>query len=646
MFKFRTEFEFSRSSKRIILSFSDAFLLLISLWLALSLRLGEFYLEISLEKYTISSIWLISSLILFWVLGIYNSVIRFINHKVVLSLSGAIFVCSINLVVLDWFLKGGFPRTVPIIFAINALILLGGCRMLIRSLVLYRDKRVKNQVLIYGAGSSGSQLASALQNSLEYKVVAFVDDNPKTHGTIISGVKIYCPRKIQSLINKYDVERILLAIPSASRSERKHIIDSLEHLGLPVQTVPGTADLVDGRADIDQIQDVKIEDLLGRDPVEPNKQLMTQNIESKVVLVTGAGGSIGSELCRQILSQNPQRLLLVEQSEYSLYSIEAELKCNAIGKNVEITPLLGSVRDQTLLESIMGEFGVQTVYHAAAYKHVPLVEHNTVQGLLNNVFGTLNCVRASINTGVEKFVLISTDKAVRPTNVMGTTKRIAELILQAYASEITNTSFSMVRFGNVLGSSGSVVPLFRSQIRSGGPVTVTHPDITRYFMTIPEAAQLVIQAGAMGAGGDVFVLDMGESVEIDSLAKKMIRLSGLSIRDGENPDGDIEIKYTGLRPGEKLYEELLIGKNVNGTTHPRIMVAQEDFLPLEKLLSLLDELKVACNNFDQEAIRKLLLSAPASYQPTGKISDFLFCVQQDVKPVSDSDKPKVVKLPN
>lgn len=639
-------FELSRTLKRLIVLFSDAVLLLMALWLAMSLRLGEFYVETSFEKYTIVSIWLISSVIIFWSLGVYNSVIRFINHNVVVLLSIAILACSVSLVVLDWFLKGGFPRTVPAIFAFNAIILLGGSRMFIRGVLLSRTQGAKNRVLIYGAGSSGSQLASALQNSFEFKVVAFVDDNAKSQGTVISGVKVFLPDNIKAIASKFDVDRILLAIPSASRSERKRIIDSLEPLGLPVQTVPGTADLVDGRADIDQIQDVKVEDLLGRDPVEPNKQLMTQNIESKVVLVTGAGGSIGSELCRQILTQNPKRLLLVEQSEYSLYSIETELKSKTLGTGIEILPLLGSVREQSLMESIMLRFGVQTVYHAAAYKHVPLVEHNTVQGLLNNVFGTLNCVRAAINSGVEKFVLISTDKAVRPTNVMGTTKRIAELILQAYASEKTKTSFSMVRFGNVLGSSGSVVPLFRSQIRTGGPVTVTHPDITRYFMTIPEAAQLVIQAGAMGTGGDVFVLDMGESVEIDSLAKKMIRLSGLSIRDGENPDGDIEIKYTGLRPGEKLYEELLIGKNVNGTTHPRIMVVQEEFLSLEQLLSLLDELKIACNNFDQEKLRELLLAAPASYQPTGKISDFLHKMQEQGSRVHIKGDEKIVSISN
>ncbi len=642
----RQIFELSRTLKRYILLTTDSTFLVVALWMAIALRTGEVYFPMTLEKYTVAALWVIASIAIFWLLGLYNSVIRFINHNSISLLFTAVISSAIALVILDWLFKAGFPRTVPAILGITAFILMGGSRMVVKALAQMHSKVQKSKVLVYGAGASGVQLASALQNSFEYTASAFVDDNPKLQGTVIFGVKVHSPSKINQLVEKLEIEKILLAIPSASRAERKRIIDRLEPLGLPVQTVPGTADLVDGRADIDQIQDVKVEDLLGRDPVAPNPSLMSQNITGKCVMVTGAGGSIGSELCRQIITQRPEVLIILDISEYSLYSIDNELNqlAQRIDLRVHIKPFLASVQNAYCLSSIMKAYQVDTVFHAAAYKHVPMVEYNVAEGVQNNVLGTLNCARAAMETGVEKFVLVSTDKAVRPTNIMGTTKRVAELILQAFAKEKKPTSFCMVRFGNVLGSSGSVVPLFRSQIQSGGPVTVTHPDITRYFMTIPEAAQLVIQAGAMGEGGDVFVLDMGESVKINTLAKKMIRLSGLSIRDEDNPFGDIEIRYTGLRPGEKLYEELLIGQNVNGTSHPRIMTANELAMQPTELKSLLKELERACNTLDVALIKELLLSAPTGYSPNSTIEDHLWKKSQLDKQSFVQQSAKIHKL--
>ena len=415
-------------------------------------------------------------------------------------------------------------------------------------------------------------------------------------------------------------------MPSASRERRKEVLRKIEPLGIQVLTIPGMADVVEGKAKLEEFKDVGVEDLLGRDPVDPKPELMNADIAGKIVMVTGAGGSIGSELCRQIIRLNPTKLVLFELSEFGLYTIDKELSeyKAAHGLTVEVLPLLGSVQRVNRIETVMKSFAIQTVYHAAAYKHVPLVEHNVVEGVRNNIFGTYYAARAAINANVETFVLISTDKAVRPTNIMGTTKRMAELVLQALAKKQNTTRFCMVRFGNVLGSSGSVVPLFRKQIKDGGPVTLTHPDITRYFMTIPEASQLVIQAGAMGKGGDVFVLDMGDSVKIYDLARNIIHLSGFSVKDAESPDGDIEIKCTGLRPGEKLYEELLIGDNVSGTSHERIMTAEEAMLDWHELELLLTKLDDACHEFDHESIRQILLKAPTGFNPTDGICDLVW----------------------
>ncbi|CFC28845.1 polysaccharide biosynthesis protein [Neisseria gonorrhoeae] len=456
---------------------------------------------------------------------------------------------------------------------------------------------------------------------------AFVDDNPKLWHTVIYDLAVYQPDAIAFLIERYGVEKILLAIPSATQEQRRRIISKLKAYPCEVLTIPGMKDLMDGKISIGTLKKISVSDLLGRDSVAPDDRLMNADTEGKTVMVTGAGGSIGSELCRQIIRRRPERLLLFELSEFALYTVEKELceYCARNGIAAEILPFLGSVQNRTLLTHIMTAFSVATVYHAAAYKHVPMVEFNTVEGIRNNIFGTLECALAATASGVETFVLISTDKAVRPANTMGAGKRMAELCLQALAAEPgQKTRFSMVRFGNVLGSSGSVVPLFEKQIAEGGPITLTHPDITRYFMTIPEAAQLVIQAGAMGRGGDVFVLDMGESVKITDLARQMITLSGLKPKTPEQPDGDIEILITGLRPGEKLYEELLIGDNVRKTGHPRIMTADETMLPWHELSALLDRIRTACDRYDQQAIRDLLVNAPTGFTPTGGICDLLW----------------------
>ncbi|WP_412767129.1 polysaccharide biosynthesis protein [Dasania phycosphaerae] len=507
--------------------------------------------------------------------------------------------------------------------------------MLVRDYVRRLQKLQKEKVIIYGAGTSGLQLANALFQGQDYQPVAYVDSNQALQGSVLQGLRVYKPSKLERLIRKHGVTKLLLAMGHATRAERAEILRSIEPLAIQVQTIPDMADVVSGRAKIEEIKDIELEDLLGRDPIAPNNELLDAIIKGKVVMVTGAGGSIGSELCRQIIEHEPKVLLLFELSEFNLYAIHNELT-NIISDKalaVEIKPIVGSVQRDHRLQVIMSSFGVQTVYHAAAYKHVPLVEHNVVEGVRNNVFGTWYAAEAAVKAKVETFVLISTDKAVRPTNVMGASKRMAELVLQGMAERQSVTRFSMVRFGNVLGSSGSVVPLFREQIKNHGPVTVTHKDIIRYFMTIPEAAQLVLQAGTMGKGGDVFVLDMGEQVKIADLAKKMIRLMGLEVRSEKNPDGDIEIVYTGLRPGEKLFEELLIGDNPQGTEHPRIMKAQERSLPWSEVELILDQLDHCCHDFDCEKVRAILEAAPLGFAPNNAIDDLVW---NQKKPVTAS----------
>ncbi|EML8898394.1 polysaccharide biosynthesis protein, partial [Shigella sonnei] len=571
--------ELPRIVKRGIIICIDVVMVIFSFWLSYWLRLDEQTAFLSAPMWFAAAILTIFTVFIFIRIGLYRAVLRYVSAKIMLLIPVGILASTLSLVVISYSLSIMLPRTVVGIYFLVLLLLTSGSRLLFRMILNYGVKG-SAPVLIYGAGESGRQLLPALMQAKEYFPVAFVDDNPRLHKAVIHGVTVYPSDKLSYLVDRYGIKKILLAMPSVSKSQRQKVITRLEHLPCEVLSIPGMVDLVEGRAQISNLKKVSIDDLLGRDPVAPDAKLMAENITGKAVMVTGAGGSIGSELCRQIVRYKPAKLVLFELSEYALYAIEKELSalCDKEVLNVPVIPLLGSVQRQNRLQMVMKSFGIQTVYHAAAYKHVPLVEHNVVEGVRNNVFGTLYCAESAIESGVETFVLISTDKAVRPTNTMGTTKRLAELVLQALSARQSQTRFCMVRFGNVLGSSGSVVPLFEKQIAQGGPVTLTHRDIIRYFMTIPEASQLVIQAGAMGHGGDVFVLDMGDPVKIYDLAKRMIRLSGLSVRDDKNPDGDIAIEVTGLRPGEKLYEELLIGDSVQGTSHPRIMTANEVML--------------------------------------------------------------------
>jgi FlaA1/EpsC-like NDP-sugar epimerase len=480
----------------------------------------------------------------------------------------------------------------------------------------------RKKVLIYGAGDAGVQLASALSHSSEYKLVSFIDDEKGLQGNHILGLKVHPSNTIGKLINRLSIDEVLIVMPSVSRSRKFNIINSLESYPVMVRMLPGVSELAEGKLSIDDLREVNIKDLLGRDAALPNQKILGKNITNKVVLVTGAGGSIGSEICRQVIPLKPKMLIMYEMSEASLYNIEMEL-LSLSNNHINIYPVLGSVNNKNRLNNVFKHFDVDTIYHAAAYKHVPMVEFNNTEGVDNNIFGTLSCAQAAIDNNVKTFVLISTDKAVRPTNTMGATKRCAELVLQALSKKQSGTKFTMVRFGNVLDSSGSVIPLFKQQIREGGPVTVTDKNITRYFMMISEAVELVIQAGAMGQGGDVFVLDMGKPVNIDFLAKKMVKLSGLEVKDKSNPNGDIEIKYIGLRPGEKLFEELLIGKNSTYTDNSLIMRAKEDMLSWNELKPILENLRKEVERHDNEKIRKLLIKLVPSFKPQSKIKDFL-----------------------
>ncbi|TKF23432.1 polysaccharide biosynthesis protein [Vibrio genomosp. F6] len=622
--------QLSRLHKRVISVIIDTLLILFALHVALWTRLGDVRFLSDGDNVILIGLTVISTVLIFTKIGLYRAVLRYLTFQALFVVTAGAVLSALALAVFAYYLQEPIPRTVPIIYGAYLALLCGGSRLVVRNLVATTSKDTRKEVLIYGAGSGGRQLAVALRASENYRIRAFIDEDDTLTNTMILGLPVVDLDKTQALIEKYDISKILLAIPSASRARRKQILDLLAPLPVEIQTVPDMADIVSGKAKIDELTDVPIEDLLGRDAVAPQQVLMEANIKGKVVMVTGAGGSIGSELCRQILKQQPKTLVLFEVSEFGLYQIDRELSLvkETKGYDTEIVPLLGSVQRSHRLLTSMNSFGVQTVYHAAAYKHVPLVEYNVVEGVRNNVYGTYYTAKAAIEAGVESFVLISTDKAVRPTNVMGTTKRMAELGLQALAEQENQkkngTRFCMVRFGNVLGSSGSVIPLFKKQIKAGGPLTVTHPEITRFFMTIPEAAQLVIQAGAMGKGGDVFVLDMGESVKITDLAENLIKLSGLSVKNEENQHGDIEIKFSGLRPGEKLYEELLIGDNVEGTAHERIMTAKEIFLPFSEFELILNKLDSACHDFSHEDIRQILLDTPTGFNPTDGIGDLVW----------------------
>ncbi|HHF3101550.1 polysaccharide biosynthesis protein [Vibrio alginolyticus] len=635
--------QLSRTHKRIVSVLIDVVLISLAFHLAILVRSGE-------ANYTYPTVWgiqiavTIVTIAVFARLGLYRAVLRYLTFQALFVVTAGAVISATLVAALSFYMSDPFPRTVPIIYGAFLALFCGGPRVIVRSLIAQSYSTQSKEVLIYGAGSGGRQLAMALRSSGDYRVRAFIDGDSTLCNTMILGLPVIAIEDAMPIINKYDVSQVLLAVPSAKRSRRKVILDELAKLPVEVLTVPDMTDIVSGKAKIDELKDVAIEDLLGRDPVAPQQVLLEANIKDKVVMVTGAGGSIGSELCRQIVEQSPKSIILFELSEFGLYQIDRELNQLKLEKGLtcDIIPLLGSVQRQHRLETTMSSFKVQTVYHAAAYKHVPLVEFNVIEGVRNNIYGTYYTACAAIKAGVESFVLISTDKAVRPTNVMGTTKRMAELGLQALADQENakpnGTRFCMVRFGNVLGSSGSVIPVFKKQIASGGPVTVTHPEITRFFMTIPEAAQLVIQAGAMGKGGDVFVLDMGESVKITDLACNLIQLSGLEVKSEANPHGDIEIQFSGLRPGEKLYEELLIGDNVKQTAHERIMTAHEVHLPLEEYELLLNDLDFACHSMDHENIRTLLLSAPTGFNPTDGIGDLVWNHNQSEVDYSNSIK--------
>ena len=577
----------------------------------------------------------------FWFAGLYRSLVRFVTGKILASIMKGVLAFAVSLLLLNSLLISGIPRSVPIISGLLLFLSIGGSRFVFRHIFRRPIQVTKQPVVIYGAGESGLELLNSLFHGRDYTPIAFVDDDRHLQGLTISGLPVYSPQQIPRLADGTGLEVVLLAMPSLSHTRRREIFASLESMNLEVKTIPGLSDIISGKAKISELRNVTAEDLLGRDAVTPNEKLLKRNITSKVVMVTGAGGSIGSELCRQILVQKPKTLVLFEISEFALYSIEQELSelAKHLEPNIRIVPILGSVQNAKRLNAAITAFQVETIYHAAAYKHVPLVEENVVEGIRNNVFGTLTVAKLASENNVSDFILISTDKAVRPTSVMGATKRIAELICQALAQGEHRTTFSMVRFGNVLGSSGSVIPRFRSQIEAGGPVTVTHRDINRYFMTIPEAAQLVIQAGAMAKGGDVFVLDMGEPVRIADLAVTMVKLHGLTPYFVDNPEevapenGDIPICFSGLRKGEKLYEELLIGNKPQGTEHPRVMTAREIAMSPEQLMPVIDRLLTACKAFDLPEIHSILKALPLDYTPLDKeLSDLVWRAAKEIDP--------------
>ena len=615
--------------KRTVTLLFDFIVITLALWVSFSLRLGEFYWPEG------SVIWLFAvapfiATPIFIKLGLYRAIIRYIGFH---SLWVVVKAVSLYSLLITFFVVLAnievVPRSVHIINWLVTLFVVGGSRMLVRwwlAGAVPANVSATRNVVVYGAGSSGTQVLDQLRIKNGMKVVAFIDDETSLHSRQIRDIRVRPFSHLSRLIERYGVKDVLLAMPSVSRSRRNQIIALLEPYPVTVKTLPTLAEIAEGEVTVDDIRDVEIEDLLGRDQVLPNKSLMAKNIHNKVVMVTGAGGSIGAELCRQILQQKPKEIVLFEHSEFALYMIEHDLKNQPISEEVVIKPVLGSVTDSDRVLLACQAAHVETVYHAAAYKHVPLVEQNPREAIKNNILGTLYTAEAALKSKVKDFILISTDKAVRPTNTMGASKRMAELVLQALSNKhrgVSATQFAMVRFGNVLGSSGSVIPLFKKQIKEGGPVTVTDPKIIRYFMTIPEAAQLVIQAGAMAKGGDVFVLDMGDPVKILELAKRMIHLSGLEVKEDDTPHGDIEIKFTGLRPGEKLYEELLIGNDVKNTDHEKIMRANESMIPWEELNVLIRRLQQAINDNDDVEIRAVLSEAVVGYKPQCAIANVL-----------------------
>jgi len=621
-----------RARKRAIMLASDSLFVPAALWSALALKLE------GLPEGLGASPWLyfaalVTSIPIFVRLGLYRAVVRFIGAQAIVAVTAGVTASVVVLAVINAVLPGdGIPLKALLIYWALALVYVGGTRILARNLMNLRPVGAE-RVVVYGAGAAGAQAVSALRSGGSYDPVAFIDDDPSLHRSAVAGIDVYGPGALRMLIEEESVRVVLLALPSQSRRRRQEILKLLEPYPVRVMTVPDIADIVAGSARVEDMRDVDASDLLGRDSVPPDERLFDACIRDKVVMVTGAGGSIGSELCRQIAHLRPRRVVLFEMSELALYQVDRELRAVMERDRLEfeLISLLGNAHHKYRVREILQAYGVQTVYHAAAYKHLPIVEQNVIEGIHNNVISTWYTAEAALECGIENFVLVSTDKAVNPSNVMGATKRLAEIVLQGLNQRGGRTKFCMVRFGNVLESSGSVVPLFREQIRRGGPVTVTHPDVIRYFMTIPEASQLVLQAGAMAKGGDVFVLDMGKPIRIADLARRMVNLAGLTVRDEARPDGDIEIRFTGLRPAEKLYEELLIGNNVSGTGHPMIMRAMEHSLPWDQVQQLLNDLLIAMGQFDVRTACELLQRAVQEYRPTGDIVDGVWCRREGEK---------------
>jgi FlaA1/EpsC-like NDP-sugar epimerase len=634
--------ELPRRLKRVISVCTDCTVIPLALWTALSLKNGHPEFKISDWPAYVAVIAV--SLPIFIRAGLYRAVIRFLGHQAIFAVALAVALSAFILSLVGALLKiPALTWSVVAIYSCFALLYVAGSRFVVRYYLLRRYiLPTVARVAIYGAGEAGAHLSTLLLTTRAFDPVIFIDDNPSLRGRMVNGIKVQPPDYLAALIKAHAIDRILLAVPSLTRRRRREILNQLEPLGVHVQTVPDIEQLVTGNANLADLREVDVADLLGRDAVPPKAGLFDACIRDRVVMVTGAGGSIGSELCRQIISLDPRRLVLLEMSELALYNIERELRA-LTEKNslqLELIGLMGNAHDRLRLREIMSAYRVQTVYHAAAYKHVPIVEQNVIEGITNNVISTWHAAEAAHDAEVETFVLVSTDKAVNPTNVMGATKRFAEIVLQALQRRGSKTRFCMVRFGNVLASSGSVVPLFNEQINAGGPVTVTHPEVIRYFMTITEAAQLVIQAGSMADGGDVFVLDMGKPVKIGDLARRMIHLAGFTVRDEEHPEGDIEISYTGLRPAEKLYEELLIGNNVTGTEHPMILRAIEHSLPWDRVQELLNEILAAMSRFDCQRSLQILSDVVAEYTPAPEPHDLVWARQSTMT----TDDRKVTSL--
>lgn len=638
----RKTVELPRRLKRLISVCTDCVMIPLALWTAISLKLGS--PELNLADWPAFLTVIAVSIPIFIRAGLYRAVIRFLGHKAIFAVALSVAVSALVVGLLGVLFRiSVLTWSVVAIYSVVALLYVAGSRFVVRYYLLRRYLMpTVARVAVYGAGEAGAHLSNLLLTTRAFDPVIFIDDNKGLRGRFVNGLKVHLPENLPSLIKTHGIDRILLAVPSLTRRRRREILTQLEPLGVHVQTVPDIEQLVTGTANLADLREVDVADLLGRDAVPPKDGLFDACIRDRVVMVTGAGGSIGSELCRQIIGLNPRRLVLFEMSELALYNIERELRALAEkhALQLELVGLIGNAHDRFRLRDIFTAYRVQTVYHAAAYKHVPIVEQNVVAGVNNNVIATWYAAEAAHEADVETFVLVSTDKAVNPTNVMGATKRFAEIVLQALQRRGSKTLFCMVRFGNVLASSGSVVPLFNEQINAGGPVTVTHPEVIRYFMTIPEAAQLVIQAGSMAEGGDVFVLDMGKPVRIGDLARRMIHLAGLTVRDEKNPEGDIEISYTGLRPAEKLYEELLIGNNVTGTEHPMILRAIEHSLPWDRVQELLNEIMAAMSRFDCPRTLELLNDVVAEYTPAPHPHDLVWARQSTMS----SDDRKVTSL--